>query len=538
MRCVVTVCCMSWAGLPACLGAAPAKVAEAVRAESVRANDDAAGRPLPLAGHWNTGHYTRAKGMDAAFQVSLVERGHHVLPGFHLAPPGRSREWFVTTLTDYYAGPIRRAAEHKLPITFVSTQWESILTTDKRFFGLPPERNPNVVSPDGKVQKKVSPFGPVECWKEAGRLWTDHELLKKLQKAYPDPPRVIFLSNNEHAKLRWHQAGQSKRYLAAHGKDRSGGYKRKVFAEGWIERYRALQAGMREGLTAPAWRKNAIFIGYDAFGPPHFGRWGGWKAYSLIAEAFIDPAPLMWDGGTPSYYVHNWNPSTDHTVWGPQVESMNWPFMLEEAFRLNPKFWWEISVWDGHQPKRDDDMRKVYARKGQTFTPARYGGFVQFGMWLLRPRVVREFRGWTDDRRTIMPYFEAILAAVDRVHRDETLRAFWRKGRLVAVRSHKHPYQQNVPEKYKGVDRWFLLETSLTPPRPWKLSTEIPVFAVALALGEKAQRRWLLYSHAPTGARKGVEIAIPGCDKVTVDVPVGGAFWVVGEGAKGVKPVP
>jgi len=508
----------------------PARTADEIRAEACRANEDPAGRALPLAGHWNTGHYPRAKGMDPAFQVSLVERGHHVLPGFHLYEAGRKDEWPMTELGDYYTPAIRRAAQLHLPISFICTQWESILTSDKRFFDLPPEENPNVVAPDGKILKKLSPLGPVEPWRQAGRLWTGHKLLETLQQLYPDPPKVLLISNNEHSLLRWHEAEkQSKRYLDKYGPGKDDTFKRRVTAEGWIERYRALQAGMRDGLTAPAWKSNCLFIGYDAFGPPHLGRWGGWMEYSLITDEFIDPAALTWDGGSPSYYVNDWNPSTDCTVWSPQVESMNWPFMLQEALKLNPKFWWEISVWDGHQPGRDGDMRKVYARRGQTFTPQRYGGFVQFGMWLLRPRVVREFRGWTDDRKDIMPYFQAVLDAVDRVHADPALAAFWRKGRLVPVREHKHPYQQNVPGKYSDVDRWFLLETDLTPPRPWKLDTEIPVFAIALELGEKPARRWLIYAHSPTAERKGVQITLPGYGQVTTDVSVAGTFVFVDE---------
>jgi len=33
---------------------------------------------------------------------------------------------------------------------------------------------------------------------------------------------------------------------------------------------------------------------------------------------------------------------------------------------------------------------------GQRWSPDRYAGFVQFGMWLLRPRAVEEFRGWME----------------------------------------------------------------------------------------------------------------------------------------------
>jgi len=64
----------------------------------------------------------------------------------------------------------------------------------------------------------------------------------------------------------------------------------------------------------------------------------------------------------------------------------------------------------------------TYAKLGQTYSPARWGGQVQFGMWLLRPRLVREFRNWIDPMDTMQPYFEPVLTAVDRVHANESYR--------------------------------------------------------------------------------------------------------------------
>ena len=67
-------------------------------------------------------------------------------------------------------------------------------------------------------------------------------------------------------------------------------------------------------------------------------------------------------------------------------------------------------------------------------TTARYEGLVQFGMWLLRPRVVREFRGWLETVEYAGAYFDAILDAVDRVYANAVLRKFWRRGDLVPNR--------------------------------------------------------------------------------------------------------
>jgi hypothetical protein len=130
------------------------------------------------------------------------------------------------------------------------------------------------------------------------------------------------------------------------------------------------------------------------------------------------------------------------------------------------------------------------------------------------------------------PWFLALAGDVDRVYQNDTLKYFWRKGELVPNHTYQHPYQVGIPEEYKNADRWFLLDTNLDPPRPWKLNTEIPVFSLALVTGEKGNRRWLVYAHSPLEDRKNVEITIPDYGKITVDVPVAGAFYVVDEKSK------
>lgn len=204
--------------------------------------------------------------------------------------------------------------------------------------------------------------------------------------------------------------------------------------------------------------------------------------------------------------------------------------------RLNPRFWFETSTWDGNvdQP---NDKRAFYSKKGQAYNPERYGGVARFGMWLLRPRAVREFRGWTELRSVQGPYFLAVVEAVDEVHGDPMLRRFWRKGRLVPNRKHAHPYRIDLPEEYKNMDRWFLLDTSLDPKRPWKLDTELPVFALARVMGAASQREWLVYAHAPLGMRRGVEVVVPEYRPVKIDVPPSGAFYQVVEKTGTVTPV-
>jgi hypothetical protein len=158
-------------------------------------------------------------------------------------------------------------------------------------------------------------------------------------------------------------------------------------------------------------------------------------------------------------------------------------------------------------------------------------------MWLLRPREVREYRDHTTHIDVMKPYFLALAEVVDRIYENKTLQEFWRKGELVPNRAQQHPYQNAIPEEWKNEDRWFLLDTNLDPPRPWALTTEIPVFSLALVQGEKGARRWLVYAHSPVEDRENVEITIPEYGKITADVPGAGAFYVVDEKTKKVASV-
>ncbi len=533
------------------------RLLDEIRREVTLPNRGAAGRPLPLAAHWNmTGMYN--EGFTPAYQLQLLKKGHHILPWLRWPPTDydldrtfktgdpRKQKYIDSQMAEFEA-TIKELARLRLPLAILGTQWESLLTYDKKYFDLPPEQNPNEIGVDGKVQHRVSPFGPIEPWRQVGKVWTDNTFMKRIQEWYPNPPLVILISNNEHAKLPWSEVEQSKRYLDKYGKGKPNDFKRKVVSDGWIERYQALLDSMREGLASEHWRKHVKFIGYEAYPPVHFGRWGGWMEYSLYVPGRLDPQPLVWDGGSPSYYLHNWMALTDYTLWSPQVETMNWVFMLDEIHRTRPEFWFELSTWDGDQPGAGNDKRKFYARQGQLFTPQRYEGMVQYGMWLMRPRTVRDFRSHTESVEYAGPYFEPILAAVDRVYSNPVLQKFWRKGTLVPNRRGKHPYQAAIPPEYKDVDRWFLLDTNLTPKelaptefdnaKPPSRQLEIPVFALALSLGSAPEREWLVFAHSPRRARLGVTITLPDYGPITVDVPQSGSFYHVTEKGKQVQTV-
>jgi len=531
---------------PAKPSEAAENVAAEIRRESTLPPNGPAGRPLPLASHWNMG--SQGRGWTPQYQIELLDHGHHILPwlGWPQGDPD-AKEQSAKRFHVYYDALLAYCRGLGLPISFRATQWEAMLVK-RAYRELPREKCPAVITPEDKAIPKVSPFGAIDPWRDPAREYVNTPAMKKLQQMYPNPPLVLFVSNNEAPDLRWHQVELSKRYLDKYGTGRSDEFKREAVARGWMERYPVMFRAMRAALVNDTWKKNVRFVGYGAFGPSHLGRWSGWKEYSLITEKWTSPDWYIWDGGSPSYYTHNWNDSRDHWVWSPQVESMNWIFQLEEAWSVNPSFWWEISVWDGNSSDWTPDAKCTpemikkskacqYMQDGQTWTPERYLGWVQFGMWLLRPRAMREFRASTTPLEPWRPFFERLLFAVDRIYADATLKEFWRYGTLVPNRAHRHPYQTDIPEKYRDLDRWFLLDTNLDSQRPWTQHTNIPVFSLALVRGDEGTRRWLVYAHSPLEDRQGVTITVPGFGKITVDVPRAGAFCLLSEPDRTVKPV-
>jgi len=510
-------------------------IAITLSTEVTRASED---HPLPFFSHWTTGSHIASSGFMPARQLELLTAGHYILPWFQMVEGEivPTPSWIMNN-AEYYREPLIQARALGLPFTLVGSQWERFLSGEP-YLSLPPDQNPNVVTPAGTILPKVSPFGPVEHWRAVGLKLGSNVGLQQLQAWYPDPPAVIFLSNNEHAKLAWTEVETDARYVALYGLGRPDEFKRGVVAAGWIERYNALIGGMRDGLPE-SWREKAIFVGYGAFGPRHFGRWGGWMNYSLYVPGRLDISPYMWDGGSESYYTSDWSPEVDFKVWGPQVEFMNLVFMQGDDYRINPNFWLEMSVWDGYNGGQSNDKRAYYASIGQTYTPTRYAGWTQFGMWLLRPRIVREFRGWTHAWDNAAPYALALVGIVDRVHTSPALKEWWRNGKLIANRAHKHPYQNVIPPEFANEDRWFLLDANVNSQTyPWALTQEIAVYSLALTRGAAPNREWLIYAHSPVMDRMGVILTLPDYGTVQVDVPVGGAFYEVSENGGTVVQVP
>ncbi len=460
-------------------------------------------------------------------QVEQIRAGHHILPFFDFdkdsSPPDA-----------YYESAMRQMAVWKLPFTLIATQWEQILYTESRFWLLPTELNPNLVDARGQLSKTIEPSGPVQPWIDAGREWGASNNLRRLEEWYPDPPLVIMLSNNEAHRLAFWDSENSQRYLSLYGLNRGEEFKRKVMGDGYIERYKAFLGEFRNSLNAPKWKANAKFVGFN-IGSAGVGLLTFYWNYTLPSSGRIESWHLAWDGGSVADY---WSPlDGDERVVCAQVSEMNNLLSQREAYRNNPKYWYEISIWDSFE----GNTRKSYD------TPALYRARIQFLMWTTCPRVVREYRDYGQVQEDVGPdYWGAVLAAVDAVYADPTLKRFWRKGALVANVAHASPFQNAIPEEIKELinqNRWFLLDVDVNAPWPWRLGswqakwqdgTAVKVLSLARVLGTKPTREWLVYAYSPAIGRSNVTITLPEFGDMRVDVPQAGAFYLVKEANRSV----
>jgi hypothetical protein len=509
--------------------------ATVIRTEALKPNTGPEGRLLPLVAHWHR------RSLPLSFQLGMIKEGHFVLPWLPFEG-SRGRGEFP------YAAEIKQLREWGLPLALITGgQWEASFYTAWEYLDAPPEKTGVAVSAaTGKKIKAVSPLSPIEPWTSLGHSWTDSNTVKKLAELYPDVALVFFVSNNEANRVRWYAIDKDKYFVDRYGADKDDEFKRKVVGDGYIERYRALIRGMRDGLPSEVWKKSSRFIACNAVGPNHFGRpmggeGGGWLKYSTTTQDRIAWEPFAWEGAVPEAYDNHWEPEKlSWRVWSCQVEMMNGVLLRQEAFKANPNFWHEVIFWNGDlTDKKGEKVSKLkqYADRGVPYTPAVYAGWVKHNLWMLTPRVAREWRASADDKDRWWPYFEQIVNAVDVIHRDPVLTRFWRKGELVANRRRPHPFNDRVPAKWQGVDRWFNLDTSLDPGGKWTLKTELPVMAVARVLGEKGRREWLVYAHATKTDRADVELTIPDYGKVKVSPPVAGGYYWVKEADRSVTDV-
>lgn len=494
-------------------------------------------RPLPLASNYNTGQ--TGEGFTPEWQIEKIRNGHHLLVTFGMSGPDAKA---TDHLRKYFTEALQFAAAKKLPISFACPDFEAILYGDKKYRDLAVEESPLVIGTDGKIldfqvsyppgkNAGVSPFGPPKWWRDAGQRYTDNELFHELQKVYPDPPYVLFISNNEARKLRWDMVEQSKRYLDLHGAGRPDAYKKKVTGDGYIQCYQALVAGVRSGLGS--WKDRAIIGAYGGAPFKQMGRTTNWDERALLVPDRPAIEPVIWEAISPSQYLTTWDDNTDYTVFSPQTAAMNL-VVQEKAFRsVRPDLFWEVSVWDANFRPGAPEKPKLWRSQGQSVPPERYGGLVKWIMWMPRAAVVRDFRWWHEPREAKDQFpgawnsYEHVVAAVDEVHEIPVLARFWREGALVPHTTHKHPYNQNIPEIFKNEPRWFQLDCDANQPWPWGIDTEVAVWCFAYVISNRPNREWLVYAFAPKGDRMNVTVSIPDFTSVELTATQGGAYYHV-----------
>lgn len=179
------------------------RAAAQIRREALLPPRGPEGRPLPLVSHWNMG--SQGRGWTPQYQIELLGQGHHILPwlGWPQGDPEEKAN-SVRGGRDDDADLLGLCRQLELPLSFRGTQWEAMLV-GKEYRQLPPDQCPAVVTPEGQAIAKLSPFGPVERWRDPARVYVDTPAMKRVQELYPDPPLVLFVSNNEAPDLRWHQ---------------------------------------------------------------------------------------------------------------------------------------------------------------------------------------------------------------------------------------------------------------------------------------------------------------------------------------------
>ncbi|RLA77537.1 MAG: hypothetical protein DRG78_17205, partial [Epsilonproteobacteria bacterium] len=485
-----------------------AAMAQSIKTEALKAFSNSSKYSLPLLSHWNVGIPELTDAMNPMYMIDRIEQGEHILVSWKLDP------YYADTIgVSYYEESIKKAAELQLPLVFILPAPESALTKDSYYKNISKEDNPNVVDKDNNILDKLSPFGPDNKWKEVGGQWSTTPLMSQLQEWYPNPPLVIFISEDEADKLSYKEVNIASRYWECYSECspemKGDNYKRTLLGGKWIEKYRQMQNGFKEGFTKLAWKNNVKFMSYNNFSSD-FGKSANWIDNATATNQYINLWPLTVDGATIDFDLTG--SKSDTTANSPHVLANNLPFMLKEAKskNQNPNFAYQLSI---------DDSSKIT-------DIAQYRGLSQFALWFLRPSIIRQKSSATI-RTELEPMFKELADSVEFIHNNTELAEFWKDGKLVSNGSSY--LNTNILKQYKNDLRWFLLDVDVNPKKPWSDSTEIKVWAFAITKGETPNREWLIYAQSPEGALSNATINIPEYENILVDSSKDGNFYILSE---------
>ncbi|MDF1884370.1 hypothetical protein JHD49_10495, partial [Sulfurimonas sp. SAG-AH-194-C21] len=474
-------------------------MARSITAEALKAFSNSTEHALPLVASWNVGEY---EGMDPEYLLKQIEKGEHILVSWKLDPYysdyiGRS----------YYESSIKKAASLNLPLVFILPAPESALTYDSYYRNFSTMWNANVVDTQNNILDKLSPFGPDVLWSEVGNKWSSSPLMAQIQEWYPNPPLVLFVSRDEAAKLSWSDVESSSRYKQAYPTPQSDAFKRTIIGGKWIEKYRLLKEGFKQGFVKTAWKSNVKFISHNKL-PDNFGKVNNWQDNATTTIQYMNVWPLTSNAITVDFNLENLKSAL--TANSPQVLANNLPFMLNEAKAFKPDFAYQLSINDNEK----------------TNTLPAYRGFTQFALWFLRPSTIRQASTFTD-QTMLSPLFQEVVDSVELIHYNSVLADFWRNASL--VNNGKSNFNKNIPAQYVNAPRWFLLDVDTNPLRQWATTDEVAVWAFALVKGKAPNREWLVYVQSPQGDMNDVTVTVPGYKDILVNSSVMGSFYVLRE---------
>jgi len=468
-------------------------IASEITSTMITAFSNSIKRTLPLVASWNVGIPEYSDGLDPLYLINRFTYGEHLVPTWKLDP------YYNDSIgLSYYEASIKKAAELELPLVFILPSPESALTKDDVYFSMDKTQNPNVITVNGTVLPELSPFGPDNLWKEIGAQWSTTTLMAQLQEWYPNPPLVVFIDEDSSKKLSWSKLATSSRYIKQYPTNTSNEFKRTLVNAKWLEKYRQLHEGFKQGFIQNAWKQNVKFVTRNQLAL-NMGVTSDWINSTTTTNQYANIWPLTADGLSINFDLSN--NKTDITN-APHTLLNNLPFMLEEAKTVNPNFTYQLNI-NANQ---------------QIDNPQRYRGFTQFALWLLRPSIIRQKpNNITKDE--INPLFQQIIDSVELTYNNDVLSDFWKNGKLVSTGT--STYNQNILTRYKSIPREFLLKTDAA-------ST---VWAFALEKNVTPNREWLIYIQSPEHNLTNIIVTIPKFQKINFDATQKGNFYLLKENA-------
>ena len=471
-------------------------IASEVTSTMLTAFSNSTSKSLPLVANWNVGIPEYTNGMDPLYMISRFTYGEHLVPTWKLDP------YYNDNIgLSYYETSIKKAAKLGLPLVFILPSPESALTKDDVYFSMDRTQNPNVITVNGTVLPKLSPFGPDSLWNEVGEQWSTTSLIAQLQEWYPNPPLVVFMDEDSSEKLSWSKIASSSRYIKQYPTNTSNEFKRTLVNAKWLEKYRQLHEGFKKGFTKKAWKQNVKFVTRNQLAS-NMGVTSDWMNAATTTNQHANIWPLTADGLTIDF---NLGGDKTDTANAPHRLLNNLPFMIEEAKELNPNFTYQLSI-DANQ-KIDN--------------PQRYRGFTQFALWFLRPSIIRQAQNKTT-KDEINPFFQQVVDSVELIHNSDVLADFWKNGKLVSTGNSN--YNQNIPTSYQSIPREFLLKTNTTS----------PIWAFALEKGLAPNREWLVYAQSPENSSIDISLNIPNFKDTLITSSNEGSFNIIYENTKGI----